>query len=219
MAKSLLTKNQNNFLDFVKRQPELYGKFYFSGGTALSEFYLQHRYSEDLDFFSEEEFDAAALSVFLLSRKKNFHAQSIQYRQSFNRNLFFLDFEDRASLKVEFTYYPFARLEKGLLIDNLQVDSVLDIAVNKVFILTQQARGRDYFDLFEIHLKYDFDFKRLVTLARGKFDFPIDYVQLGKSLVGVSKFLDDPILSRETDRDAMQNYFLRLAGELDIVSE
>jgi len=26
-----------------------------SGGTALSEFYLHHRFSEDLDFFSEKE--------------------------------------------------------------------------------------------------------------------------------------------------------------------
>ncbi|MDR1696214.1 MAG: nucleotidyl transferase AbiEii/AbiGii toxin family protein [Endomicrobium sp.] len=29
----------------------MYGSFYFSGGTALSEYYLRHRYSEDLDFF------------------------------------------------------------------------------------------------------------------------------------------------------------------------
>lgn len=77
--------------------------FYFSGGTALSEFYLRHRFSEDLDFFSEEEFDASELSMFLLSRKNNFSARTVQYRQSFNRNLFFIDYADGSSLKVEFT--------------------------------------------------------------------------------------------------------------------
>jgi Nucleotidyl transferase AbiEii toxin, Type IV TA system len=28
--------------------------FYLSGGTALSGFYLQHRYSDDLDFFTRD---------------------------------------------------------------------------------------------------------------------------------------------------------------------
>lgn len=29
--------------------------FYLTGGTALSEFYLQHRYSDDLDFFTRKD--------------------------------------------------------------------------------------------------------------------------------------------------------------------
>ena len=28
-----------------------YGSLYLTGGTALSRFYLHHRYSDDLDFF------------------------------------------------------------------------------------------------------------------------------------------------------------------------
>ena len=217
MTKSLLTPHQIDFLDFVAKQPELYGNFYFSGGTALSAFYLRHRLSEDIDFFSEEEFDAGALSLFLLTRKNDFSARTVQYQQSFNRNLFFLEFDDQSSLKVEFTLYPFIRLEKGSTLGNLQVDSVLDIAVNKVFILTQQARGRDYADLFEIHRQYAFDFKELLKLARGKFDYPINFLQLGKNLVKVTTFLDDPILLKNIDKRMVEDYFLRLAKELDIV--
>ena len=161
MTKNLLTNHQIDFLDFAGKQPQIYGNFYFSDGTALSAFYLHHRFSEDLDFFSEKEFDAGALNLFLLTRKKDFSARSLQYQQSFNRNLFFLEFDDRSNLKVEFTWYPFTRLERGAMFDNLQIDSALDIAVNKVFTMTQQARGRDYVDLFEIHRKYAFDFKEL----------------------------------------------------------
>jgi len=216
MTKSLLTARQVDFLDFVGKQPQLYGNFYFSGGTALSVFYLHHRFSEDLDFFSEKEFDAEALNLFLLTRKNDFSAKSLQYQQSFNRNLFFLEFADQSNLKVEFTWYPFTRLEKGLTSNNLHVDSVLDIAVNKVFTLTQQVRGRDYVDLFEIHRKYAFDFKELLKLARGKFDYPINVLQLGKNLVKVTTFQDDPILLRHTDKTAIEDYFLQLAKELDI---
>jgi len=57
MAKSQLTDEQKKFLEFFKKTPLLNKSFYFSGGTALSEFYLQHRFSEDLDFFSENEFN------------------------------------------------------------------------------------------------------------------------------------------------------------------
>jgi predicted nucleotidyltransferase component of viral defense system len=217
MTKSLLTTHQINFLDFVGKQPQLYESFYFSGGTALSEFYLRHRFSEDLDFFSEKEFDAGALNLFLLARKNDFSARSLQYQQSFNRNLFFLEFDDRLALKVEFTWYPFTRLEKGPTLNNLHVDSVLDIAVNKVFTLTQQARGRDYVDFFEIHRKYAFDFKELLKLARGKFDYPINVLQLGKNLVKVTTFKDDPILLKNIDKTAIENYFLQIAKELDIV--
>ncbi len=217
MAKSLLTPHQIDFLNFAGSCPQVHESFYFSGGTALSEFYLHHRFSEDLDFFSENEFDVGALSLFLLSQKGDFSARSLQYQQSFNRNLFFLAFADRSSLKVEFTLYPFARLEKGPSRGNLQVDSVLDIAVNKVFTLTQQARGRDYIDLFEIHRQYAFDFKELLKLARGKFDYPINTLQLGKNLVKVTTFLDDPILLKDIDKTAVEDYFLQLAKELAIV--
>ena len=217
MIKNLLTTHQTDFLDFVGKQPQLYGDFYFSDGTALSAFYLHHRFSEDLDFFSEKEFDAGALNLFLLARKNDFSARALQYQQSFNRNLFFLEFGDQSSLKVEFTWYPFTRLEKGPTLDNLQVDSVLDIAVNKVFTLTQQARGRDYADLFEIHRKYALDFKELLKLARVKFDYPINILQLGKNLVKVTTFLDDPILLKNIDKREVEDYFLQLAKELNVV--
>ena len=217
MTKSLLNSHQKCFLDFFCSQYELYSKFYFSGGTALSEYYLQHRYSEDLDFFSETEIDPADLNLFLTTQKKKIGAKQIQYTQSFNRNIFFLSYDNEQDLKVEFTYYPFIRLEKGIEKGNLKIDSALDIAVNKAFILTQQARGRDYFDLYMLNQKYKFDFMDLLKKARQKFDYPINYLELGKNLVRVCSFLDDPILIIEIDRNLIENYFLDIAKRLELL--
>ena len=50
----IITKNQKIILDEIKNNSWVKENFYLSGGTALSAFYLQHRYSDDLDFFSEE---------------------------------------------------------------------------------------------------------------------------------------------------------------------
>lgn len=53
----ILTKEQRLILDQVKQNEFLRSNFYFTGGTALSGYYLNHRESEDLDFFSQKKFD------------------------------------------------------------------------------------------------------------------------------------------------------------------
>jgi predicted nucleotidyltransferase component of viral defense system len=218
MTKSLLTTPQKKFLNFFSNQPLLWTNFYFSGGTALSEFYLQHRFSEDLDFFSEREINTNDLNLFLQTKKNDFGASNVQFQQSFNRQLFFIQpHQKKQELKLEFTYYPFPRLQKGLVKNNLQIDSVWDIAVNKVFTLMQQARGRDFFDLFAIYQKYNFAFQDLIKAARKKFDYPINYLQLGKNLIKISELLDDPILNQKFEKKTIENYFFQQAKLLKIL--
>ncbi len=50
---TLLTPFQGEFLKAFSRT-DLNAAFYLTGGTALSAFYLQHRLSEDLDFFTSD---------------------------------------------------------------------------------------------------------------------------------------------------------------------
>ncbi len=49
-----LYRFQDEILAFIERWGEV---FYLSGGTALSRFHYNHRYSDDLDFFSFDEID------------------------------------------------------------------------------------------------------------------------------------------------------------------
>ena len=60
---SILSDNQKNILSLLSKEKIISDNFYLSGGTALAEFYLNHRLSEDLDFFSEKEFDPQAISI------------------------------------------------------------------------------------------------------------------------------------------------------------
>ena len=57
MAFGSLSHAQELFLDRLG-ESDLAEIFYLTGGTALSAFYLHHRESEDLDFFSREPFRA-----------------------------------------------------------------------------------------------------------------------------------------------------------------
>src|SRR3989344_5832659 len=105
---SILTDRQRQFLKLVSENDWLTSNFYLGGGTALAEFYLQHRYSEDLDFFSEQEFDPFFITTIFKKIREKAGIERVAYEQSFNRNLFFLGLKSE-SIKTEFTYFPFSR--------------------------------------------------------------------------------------------------------------
>jgi len=58
-SKSILTQKQSAFLDKIGHNDFFVKNFYLTGGTALAAFYLRHRHSEGLDFFSEKERNAS----------------------------------------------------------------------------------------------------------------------------------------------------------------
>jgi len=91
---------QDKFLKFFNQYNN--GLFYLTGGTALSRFYFQHRYSDDLDFFSMDELKdfRPIINKFLNSMKKeNFTIETETVSDHFLR-IFLKDNE--TSLKIDF---------------------------------------------------------------------------------------------------------------------
>ncbi len=203
---SILTPQQQLALELISKT-DLTQHFYFGGGTALSYYYLQHRYSEDLDFFSQEEFDPQSVTVILKDLQKKLNFTSFDYQNSFNRNLYFLRFDNDYILKLEFTYYPFQQIEPPKKNNGILVDSIIDIATNKLFTISQKPRGRDYFDLFAIIEKYKYEIEYLRVKAKLKFDWHVDPLQLASRLFEVDTHLDDPIIERSFDKKAMITFF------------
>lgn len=122
----ILTKEQEAFLDLVCKEKYFVKNFYFTGGTPLAAFYLFHRLSEDIDLFSEKEIDLSSVRSFIGKAQKKLKIKQIDYRQYFGLHTFQLYFSRTNILKVDFNYYPFPRIEKGIKYDNLEVDSILE---------------------------------------------------------------------------------------------
>lgn len=188
-------------------------RFYLTGGTPLAAFYLQHRYSEDLDFFSEQEIDLAGLNVFIQQLSKGLDIQKIDFQQSFNRNLFFLHFRSGV-LKTEFTYFPFTRIENGQSQFGMPVDSLLDIAVNKLFTIYQRTQARDYIDLYCICHKTGYAINDLIVKAKIKFDWHIDPIQLGTQFIKAESAPDLPRMIQEVPQAQWQKFFIEEAKKL-----
>lgn len=213
---SILSANQKKILKFLSTEKSISEFFYLTGGTALAEFYLRHRLSEDLDFFSEREFGPQAISTIFKKIQKRAGIKSITYEQSFNRNLFFLDLQND-SIKTEFTYFPFPRIEIGQKIGDLHIDSLIDIAVNKLFAIYQKPRLRDFIDLYLILRKEKtWSVKSLINKAKIKFDHHIVPLQLSSQFIKVEILKDYPIMIENIREKEYQSFFL---NEAKILSE
>lgn len=206
MAKAVVTPIQQSALELIGKS-SLADNFYFTGGTALSLYYLQHRISEDLDFFSEAEFSPFSVSTELKGFKNKLGYTSIDIGTSFNRNIYLLRFKHKKFLKLEFTYFPFPQIEKPKIINDLKVDSLIDIGVNKLFTIAQNPRGKDYFDLYFIVQKKRWSLDKLRKLAKQKFDWHVDPLQLGSQLFRVDDFLDDPIIIKHRSQKKITSFF------------
>ena len=105
-----------------------------------------------------------------------------------------------------------------MLRDNLFVDSVIDIAVNKLFTISQHSRGRDYFDLYCIIKKYHYGVEKLRMLAKQKFDWHIDPLQLASKFDDVDKHIDDPMIVVDIHVKDIVSFFqkeaIKLKGEI-----
>lgn len=211
MQKTVLTPTQINFLSLFGQEKLISEKFYLSGGTALCEFYIPYRLSDDLDFFSENEVDIEEVVTFIRSIKNRLKFNSFDIQTSFNRNLIFLDFQNEETLKTEFTFYPFIQIETPKIVNGIKIDSIVDIAVNKLFTIYQKPRSRDFIDLYMIVQKEGFRLDDLIKKASVKFDWSIDYIQLGTQFLESKELKDYPRLLTDLSDSDWQDFFIEEA--------
>lgn len=193
----------NNFQrDFLKTlgKTELSRYFLWSGGTALSFYYLKHRLSFDLDFFSQELLPDDYL---LLQIKKIFSelkVKKFEEIKKLNRYEFFFN-RDKEKLKVELVFYPFPYIKPPQKIKefNIKIDSLEDILTNKAHTIFERYEPKDIFDFYCILKMKKFKFEKVFAWLKKKFGGEIDPVLfVSRLLRGLENFkLIKPIIIRK----------------------
>ena len=216
MGKTILTPKQSQFLEKVSKDEQITQRFYLTGGTALSAFYLQHRLSYDIDLFTEkQEVDQRLIEAFLKKIAKDLGVVEVKRSQMMGLVSYILVFNDGQELKVDFTYYPFPRIEKGARFKNLEVDSVYDIAANKLHTIFMQPRSRDYLDVYFIMQKYGYSLDELILAAKAKIDWYIDRITLASQFIKVTDFDESSLIIIPFNKKEMDKFFLSLAKSLE----
>jgi len=213
--KSILTFHQKKILEVISKEKYFTERFYLAGGTALSEFYLKHRISEDLDLFCEkQEINPIFINKFFKVNIKKLGITKIETKRVWGLYSFFLHFQDKKTLKVDFNYYPFSRIKKGVKFNDLQIESIYDIGVDKVHTVVLKPRARDFIDIYFIIKEKRYKFEELLMQAKAKFDWDISLVDLGARFIEASKFIDYPRMLKKIEHEEWQNFFLNEAKKL-----
>jgi predicted nucleotidyltransferase component of viral defense system len=216
--KTILTPIQRKFLELVQAENYLTKRYYWTGGTVLSEFYLHHRDSEDIDLFTEkEEVHLPSIKDFVGITGTKLGATGISYTRFLGLHTFLFNFKNRNHLKVDFNYYPFPRINTGKKWNKIDIDSLEDIAANKVHTISVKPRSRDFIDLYFLlkDKKWGLSLPRLISLAKAKFDWDINPIQMGENLAKVITVKDLPRMLVPFDQKKMENFLLKLAKSLD----
>lgn len=206
----ILTKEQQIILAEVKKNPFFSG-FYFTGGTALSAFYLHHRYSEDLDFFSEKEFDPQEIFTLISGWAGQYH---FTFTSEFHEvvYIFLLTFKNKKKLKVDFGYYPYRRIEQATVIDDIKIDSLLDIAINKLLTIIQRSNVKDFVDLY--FLLDHFTIWDLIEGVRVKFKMKLDPYIIASDFLKIEDFENMPRMTKPLTLDQLKAFFRRQAQKI-----
>lgn len=214
-GKSILTFHQREVLEAISKEKYFTEKFYLAGGTALSEFYLKHRVSEDLDLFCEkQEINPIFINRFFRINTPKLKITKVETKRVFGLYSFFFHFQDKKVLKVDFNYYPFPRIEKGVKFNNLEIESIYDIGVEKVHTIVLKPRARDFIDIYFIIKEKRYKFEKLLMQAKAKFDWDISLIDLGARFIEASKFTDYPRMLKKINHKEWQNFFLEEARKL-----
>jgi len=146
--------------------------FYLTGGTALSEFYLQHRYSDDLDLFTREK---RSLKKDIEIISNIFHGHSIEILSSEIGDeyvRFFVSHSENRDeqLKIEFARDVPAIMSPSKVYGKIIVDSFEDISVNKICAILNREppEPKDFADLFFILERSEYSVDYLLGRAREK---------------------------------------------------
>lgn len=150
-------------------ETEIKETFFLSGGTALSAFYLFHRYSDDLDFFTE--IPNAVNRVFpVLDKIKKKLLVDIDIKRTFNTfsEIVITNSENEALLlhfaqDIPFRHKPTVYNEDY----NIYIDNLLDISCNKFSALFDRHDMKDFVDIYFID-KEKIKFEDIFNSAKEK---------------------------------------------------
>ena len=125
--------------------------FFLTGGSALGIFYLHHRYSYDLDFFTETGWDHLVLKNQIASVAGHIGASCEPLQTSPD----FLRFQLRRGDENEILDFvhdraPQLDVEKKEF-DHIRVDTPREILANKISSLLGRSETKDLIDLYFLH--------------------------------------------------------------------
>ncbi|MFN7793329.1 MAG: nucleotidyl transferase AbiEii/AbiGii toxin family protein [Cyclobacteriaceae bacterium] len=150
---------------------------YLTGGTVVSRFYLNHRYSDDLDLFANQHADFEKEIDRVTNHLKLSFEVDLQVKEEADGRAFVK--EDDLLLKIDYVNdVGFHKDDVGVTPLFSRTDNWRNILSNKITALSREE-GKDAADIIYLCLRYTFNWKDIIEDAKNK-DSWIDEVNASK---------------------------------------
>ena len=215
----LATKEQIEFYEKIlyPMQDEIFSllesnKFYLTGGTCLSRFYYEHRYSDDLDFFflghanPKEDFEME-FSLIVKRIQTKFKTEITINGEYFKRVMVY---QSEHELKLEFIYDLTPVVGDRIKQKNIFIDTKDNIVTNKITAVQGRKTYKDYFDLYFLVKEYDLG--KVMEWAELKM-VPLNYEGMLLVLVD-GELKGDVFMIKEIDKKDFDNFKNNLTRKL-----
>lgn len=145
-------------------------EFYLTGGTCLSRFYVEKRYSDDLDFFT----NGSSRYSFAVKNIKSELMQYFDVKVEVDSKDF-IRFRVNDLLQLDFVN-DIASRYKDIVVtkDNFLIDNIENILSNKITAVMGRDNPKDIFDIYLIAKNYDFSWEDILESAHEKAGFNND---------------------------------------------
>lgn len=202
-------------MELASASKEITRWFQLAGGTALSEFYLHHRLSEDLDLFSTSEINEEIIDTFIEQTSRKLEAINFRKETHMAIFIYYLYFKGESPLKVDFATIPFENLERGVQFKNLNITSLWDIVVDKFYTITNRVAARDFVDLYFGVKEVGCDIKQLISAVEDKYEINMGEISMASHFLRLNDLTDFPTMIVPFDKKDMEKFYLKLAKSFE----
>jgi len=167
---------------------EINSSFYLTGGTALSRFYLNHRYSDDLDFFVNANPEFKKESTLIIDGLKENSRWVVKIGMVSDSFIRLVLEKKKIFLKIDFVND--VKYHKGDIQNHTlfhKIDNWCNILSNKLCALSRMD-VKDIVDILFIAKKYEFNWSEVFQDAKEK-DLWAEPLETCKILKGFPKEL------------------------------
>lgn len=210
---SILTAAQRRFLRTAASVDAVRAHFVLTGGSALAEYFLHHRLSDDLDLFTAVP-RAVPLAVEALREPLASAGFALHVVRSFDTFAELRVEGNAEALKIDLAQDTPFRLAppSEASAEGLALDSLEDIAANKVGALFGRAEPKDFVDVYFLQREHA-PLDALVAEARRKHVGMDDY-WLAQAFARVQRVRLLPRMVRPVTIEEMQRFFTAAAERL-----
>lgn len=204
---------QDQFLDrFFSTQ--FASKFYLTGGTALSRFYLNHRESVDLDLFTNDKLvDFASLNLVIGQIARELNLKIISQITTNSYLQFIFEDQNNENLKIDLVKDVGIQLGQTEKRGKVVIDSLENIAVNKVLAVFGRTDAKDFVDLYFLLERKNFVLEDLIEKAKKK-DVGLSEFYLAGAIANFKNVSIWPKMLVELNKNDLKKFYNKISTDI-----